>query len=66
MAAIKNNYMNILGSSVIIMTRLRAGQPGLDSRQGGYLFSRRNPVQTSSGAHPASYPMCNGGKAAEA
>jgi hypothetical protein len=37
--------------------RLRAGQPGFDSR---YDFSLRYDVQTGSAAHTASYPMCTG------
>jgi hypothetical protein len=50
---------------------LRAGRSGFDSRQGAGNFSLRHRVQTSSGAHPASYPMGTrgcfpGGKEAEA
>jgi hypothetical protein len=47
------------GSSVSIVTRLRPGLPGFDSRQEQGLFSRHR-VQTVSGAHPTSYPMCTG------
>jgi hypothetical protein len=48
------------GSSVSVVTTLRAGRPGFDSQQGIFLF-----------AHPASYPMGTrgpfpGGKAAGA
>jgi hypothetical protein len=39
---------------------LRAGQPGMDSRQGQDV-SLLHDVQTGSGAHPASYPMSTGG-----
>jgi hypothetical protein len=39
----------------------RAGQPGLDSGQGQGVFLLHN-VQTGCGAHPASYPMSNGGR----
>jgi hypothetical protein len=38
---------------------LRAGQPGLDSRQGQDASLLHN-VQTGSGAHPASYPVSTG------
>jgi hypothetical protein len=39
---------------------LRAGQPGLDSRQGQDVSLLHN-VQTGFGAHQASYPMSTGG-----
>jgi hypothetical protein len=39
---------------------LRAGQPGLDSRQGQDVSLIHN-LQTGSGAHPASYPVSTGG-----
>jgi hypothetical protein len=39
---------------------LRAGQPGLDSRQGQDVSLLHN-VQTGSGFHPASYPVNTGG-----
>jgi hypothetical protein len=39
-----------------IVTRLRAGQPGFDSRKGLEFFLRHR-VQTGSRVHPASYPM---------
>jgi hypothetical protein len=38
---------------------IRAGQPGLDSRQGQDVYLLHN-VQTGSGAHPA-YPVSTGG-----
>jgi hypothetical protein len=40
---------------------LRTGRPGFDPRQGQNDFSSILCVQTSSGAHPASYPMGTGG-----
>jgi hypothetical protein len=43
------------GSSVSIMTRPRAGRPGLNSRQRQWWDSFRHHVQTDSGAHPASF-----------
>jgi hypothetical protein len=57
--------MNLLtnvcrGSSVSIVTRLQAGQPAFDSRQGLEYFSFRHCVQTGSGPHPASYPVETG------
>jgi hypothetical protein len=39
---------------------LRAGRPGLDSRQ-GHDVSLLRRVQTGSVAHPTSYPMGTGG-----
>jgi hypothetical protein len=50
-------------SSVSVVTRLRAGRPGLGSRQGQGIFSLHHRVQTGSGAHPASSPMGAGGRA---
>jgi len=47
--------MGSWGSSVSIMTRLRHGKPGFDSRQG-----LRHRVQTGSDANPASYLTVNG------
>jgi len=51
------------GSSVSVLTRLRAGRPGFDSRH-GKRFSLRHRVQTGPGAHQDSYRLGNGGKAA--
>jgi hypothetical protein len=49
------------GISVSIVTRLRAGRQGFDSRQEQlWDFSLRR-VQTQSGAHPASYTVGTGG-----
>jgi hypothetical protein len=39
------------------MTRLRAGRPRFDSRQGLGRISLRHHVQTGSGTSVASYPM---------
>jgi hypothetical protein len=47
-------------SSVNMVTRLRAGRPGFDSRL-GKVFLYRHRVHISSGAHPAFSPMSNGG-----
>jgi hypothetical protein len=50
------------GSSVSIVTRLRAGRPGFDSRQWKWReFSLRHRVQHCFRAHPTSYPMDTGG-----
>jgi hypothetical protein len=38
---------------------LRAGRPGIDSRQ-GHDFSLLHSIQTGSGTHTASYPMNTG------
>jgi len=44
-----------------IVTRLQAGRPGFDSRQGQGLFYRRHHCShTDSGTHPASYPTDTG------
>jgi len=59
-------HCTLWSSSVNIVTRLKAGRPGLDSLQGLGFFSVRHRVQTGSGAHPTSYPMGNGGKEAGA
>jgi hypothetical protein len=48
------------GSSVSIVTRLRAGRPGFDSRQEQEYLSLRHRVQTDSKAYPASYPVGSG------
>jgi hypothetical protein len=48
------------GRSVGILTKLRAGRPGFDSRQEPD-FSPCHRVLTGSGAHPASYPLGTGG-----
>jgi hypothetical protein len=49
-------------SSVSIVTRLQVERLGFDSLQGqGRDFSLQHDVQTSSGAHPPSYPMGTGG-----
>jgi hypothetical protein len=40
----------------VALDGLRAGQPGLDSRQGEDVSLLHN-VLTGSGAHPASYPV---------
>jgi hypothetical protein len=48
--------MSIRGSSVSIVTGLRAGRPGLDSRQ-------EQGFSLLAGAHPAFYPLDIGGKA---
>jgi hypothetical protein len=40
---------------------LRARRPGFDSQK-RQVFSLLHSVQTGSGAHPASYPMCTGVK----
>jgi len=48
--------------SVCIVTRLRAGWPGINSRQGQGLSLFR--VQTGPVTHKSSYPMATGGKAA--
>jgi hypothetical protein len=59
-------------NSVNTMTRLQAGRPtGVLFPAGAGIISSHHRVQTDSGAHPASYPMCTGGpfpggKAAEA
>jgi hypothetical protein len=46
------------GSSVSIVTRLRDGQPRVQSPAGAKrIFSLRHRVQTGSGAHAASYPV---------
>jgi hypothetical protein len=42
------------GSSVSIVAKLRAGQPGFDSRQEQRPFSLRHRVQIRSGDHPPS------------
>jgi len=42
------------------MTRLQAERPGAG------IFSLRYCVQTGSGAHSASFPVCTGGKVAGA
>jgi hypothetical protein len=47
------------GSSVSIVTRLRPGRLGFDSRQG--FFSLCHRTQVGSGVHPASYSMGTGG-----
>jgi len=53
------------GISVILETRLRAGQPGFNSRQGlWWNFSLRRRVQTGSGAHATAYPLGTGNKVA--
>jgi hypothetical protein len=44
-------------SLVGVVSRLRAGRPGIDSRQSLTFFSPRHRVHTLSGAHPASYPV---------
>jgi hypothetical protein len=44
----------------ISLSRLRAGRPGLYSRQGQGFFSRHS-IQTGSVAHPAPYPLGTGG-----
>jgi hypothetical protein len=44
------------GSSVSIVTRPRAGQPGFDSLLWQEFFLLCHRVQTGPGAHPASYP----------
>jgi hypothetical protein len=44
------------GSSVSVVTRLRSGRPGFDSRQVTIFFSS-SPVRTESDAHLASYVM---------
>jgi hypothetical protein len=46
-----------LGSSVSIVTSLRADRPGLDCRQRQVFFSLRHRVQSDSGAHAAFCPM---------
>jgi len=46
-------------SSVTTETRLRAGRPGFDSRQGLGIFFRHR-VQTYPGAHSASFPVGSG------
>jgi len=52
----------IHGSSVNIVTMLRAGRPMFDSWQGQKRdFSLFYWVKTDSGAHPACYPMGSGG-----
>jgi hypothetical protein len=50
-------------SSVSMVTRLRAGRPGFDSRQRQGSFSLRHRVQIGLGIHPVAYRMCTGGKA---
>jgi len=46
------------GSSVTVVTRLRAGRPGLNSRQGQWWnFSLCHRIHTGSVARLASYPM---------
>jgi hypothetical protein len=54
----------VRSSSVSIVTELRAGRPGFDSRHEQELFSLRHRVQTQSGAHPVSYQMGTGYKVA--
>jgi hypothetical protein len=55
-------YILSRGSSVSTVTSLRAGRPGLDSRQGqGRDFPHLHSAQTGSGAHRSSYPMDTGG-----
>jgi hypothetical protein len=49
------------GSSVSIVTRIRAGRPGFDSRQG--MFFCLPPRPAGYGAHPVSYPVGTGDKA---
>jgi hypothetical protein len=49
------------GSSVSVVTELRAGQPGFDSRQGQGFFFLRHHDQTDFGAHPASCQRGTGG-----
>jgi hypothetical protein len=48
------------GSSVTIVTRLRAGGTGLNSRLGAGIFSLHHGVRTGCEAHPVSYPMDSG------
>jgi hypothetical protein len=53
------NQINVKG--------LRVGRPGSNSRQGlGYFFLVATASSSGSEAHPASYPMVTGGKAAGA
>jgi len=56
-------------SSVSIVMKLLAGQAGLDFRQEKWIVfspSLHHPVQAGSGAHPTSYLISTGGKAAGA
>jgi hypothetical protein len=52
---------NTQGSSLSIMTELRAGRPRLGAWQGQEFPFLHHRVQTGSGAHPFSYPLCAGG-----
>jgi len=45
------------GSSISILTELRAGRPGFYSEHGQEFIFLHHRVQTSTGVHPASYPM---------
>jgi hypothetical protein len=49
--------MNSLCSSVTIVSKLRVGRPGFDSRQGQGFSSLRHRLQTTSDAHLISYTM---------
>jgi hypothetical protein len=52
----------LAGSSVSIVTRLRAGRPRFNSRWGsGGIFSLLHCIQIGSGVYPTSYPMGTGG-----
>jgi hypothetical protein len=53
--------LNIRGSSVSIVTRLQPGRLGVRFLVGVGIISLLHHVQTGSGAHPTSYPMCTGG-----
>jgi hypothetical protein len=48
------------GSSVSIVTTLRAERPEFDSRYGQGSLSLRHRIQTSPEAHPAAYPVGTG------
>jgi len=56
------------GCSVSIVTRLRTGRLGFNSwkEQWCHLPSVPHRVQTGYEAHPATYPLCTGGRTAEA
>jgi hypothetical protein len=53
----QNYFSQCPGCSVILVTRLWAGQPSFDSRQETWFFSPCHGMQIGSWSHPASYPI---------
>jgi len=66
MVSFEKNTSCFRGTSVIIVTRLRAGRPGFSSRQGQWRDSFSPPPQTDRIWGPqTSYPMGTGGSSPE-